>query len=628
MSETLLTTHPAIAAEAFGWDPTTVTAGSGKKLKWKCSAGHSWEAVVGNRTKRNDQCPICSGKVVLAGFNDLSTTHPALADEAFEWNPTTLSFGSGKKVSWKCKRNHIWEATVLARSSGSGCPYCSGRYVIVGENDLETTHPNLAKEVDGWDPKSVIAGSQKSMKWICASGHRWETKVQLRAVRGFGCPYCSGSKAILGETDLATTHPDLAKEAVGWDPSQFKAGSEKKVLWKCSFGHEWEAIIANRGRLGAGCPVCAGQKVQIGFNDIATTNPEIAKDAFGWDPTSYSIGSGIKLTWKCSNGHTYECPPHRRARGDGCPYCSNHVLLVGFNDLMTTHPEIAREASGWDPSSVVAGINEKRRWKCNLGHEWDAMVPSRTRQATGCPVCSNREVVPGFNDLATTHPSVALEADGWDPTTIVAGNHGDLNWKCRLGHEWKALVTNRTSRLDSCPVCSGKQVLKGFNDLATIHPDIAIQADGWDPSTVTAGASSKRFKWVCEQGHKWTTGVANRQLAGCPTCAPTGFAPAENGWLYLMEHEKWGLLQIGITNNPDNRVGTHSSRGWELLDLRGPMDGVLTAELETDLLRLLRTLGAQVGKVDEYGKFDGYTESWVKSSYPVTKLIELINKIV
>ena len=58
------------------------------------------------------------------------------------------------------------------------------------------------------------------------------------------------------------------------------------------------------------------------------------------------------------------------------------------------------------------------------------------------------------------------------------------------------------------------------------------------------------------------------------------------------------------------------------------MDGVLTAELETDLLRLLRSLGAQVGKVDEYGKFDGYTESWVKSSYPVTKLIELINKIV
>ena len=628
MSESLLTTHPAIAAEAYGWDPKDITAGSGKKLKWKCSAGHEWEAVVGNRTKRNDRCPVCSGKIVLAGFNDLATTHPAIAAEAYEWDPRTLSYGSGKKVNWKCNRNHFWEATVLKRSQGSGCPFCSGRNAIVGESDLATTHPELAAQAVDWDARTVMAGSSQTKKWRCSKGHTWETKVHLRANRGFGCPYCSGYKAILGETDLATTHPNLAKEAVGWNPAEFKAGSEKKVLWRCSVGHEWEAIIANRGRLGAGCPVCAGQKVQIGFNDIATTNPDLAKEAHGWDPQKYSMGSGIKLSWKCPRHHVYESPPNKRSRGDACPFCSNHILLVGFNDLETTHPELAKEAIGWDPKSIVSGVNEKRRWVCKLGHEWEAMVPSRTRLGTGCPVCSNREVIPGFNDLATTHPDVALEADGWDPTSIAAGNHGNLNWKCHLGHKWKALVTNRTSRLDSCPICSGKKVLKGFNDLATIHPEIASQANGWDPSTVTAGASSRRFKWICEHGHKWTTGVANRQMAGCPTCSPTGFKPGENGWLYLMEHEKWGLLQIGITNNPEKRVGTHESRGWELLDLRGPMDGVLTSELETDLLRLLRALGAKVGQVDEYGKFDGYTESWVKSSYPVLKLIQLIDKIV
>jgi len=52
----LSVTHPELANEADGWDPGTVTAGSGRKLNWKCPNGHSYEAKVASRTGANTNC--------------------------------------------------------------------------------------------------------------------------------------------------------------------------------------------------------------------------------------------------------------------------------------------------------------------------------------------------------------------------------------------------------------------------------------------------------------------------------------------------------------------------------------------------------------------------------------------
>ena len=90
--------------------------------------------------------------------------------------------------------------------------------------------------------------------------------------------------------------------------------------------------------------------------------------------------------------------------------------------LSETHPELAKEAYGWDPTTVVAGTNKKLDWKCKQGHTWIASGVKRTA-GQGCPVCSNRNVLKGFNDMATTHPELAKEAHGWDPTTVRAGTN-------------------------------------------------------------------------------------------------------------------------------------------------------------------------------------------------------------
>jgi hypothetical protein len=96
---------PELALEADGWDPKTFKVGSNKKVSWLCSQGHSYTATIVHRTS-GTRCPICSGHQVLAGFNDLATSHPDLALEAYGWDPTTVQAGSGKKLRWKGKCGH------------------------------------------------------------------------------------------------------------------------------------------------------------------------------------------------------------------------------------------------------------------------------------------------------------------------------------------------------------------------------------------------------------------------------------------------------------------------------------------------------------------------------------------
>ncbi len=422
---------------------------------------------------------------------------------------------------------------------------------------------------------------------------------------------------------LSETHPELAKEAFGWDPRTVVAGTSKKLPWKCQKGHVWNAIGSNRVA-GKNCPYCSNKKILIGENDLATTHPELAKEAHGWDPTTVVAGSNKKLAWKCQKGHVWESPGYSRVNGSGCLICSNRLLLKGVNDLATTHPELAKEAYGWDPTTVVAGSNKKLTWKCLKGHVWNTTGNDRVSGST-CGVCSNRVFLKGVNDLATINPALAKEAHGWDPTTIIAGTNKSLKWKCSKNHIWVAQGNDRI-RGKGCPVCSNRKIVKGENDLATTHPELAKEAHGWDPTTVVAG-TAKKMEWTCEQGHKWIASGHDRISGrGCPSCSKTGFDPNQNGYLYFLIQPKWEVYQVGITNVPDDRLARHRRNGFDLLELRGPMDGHTAQELETALLRYLKSQKANLSPEHIEGKFDGYSESWTIDSYKVNNLKELIDK--
>ena len=487
---------------------------------------------------------------------------------------------------------------------------------------LAETHPELSAQADGWDPTTVTRGSDKKRSWKCEHGHVWAAST-LSRTSGSGCPICSGHTALAGFNDLATTHPELAAQADGWDPKTVKARSGKKVRWKGECDHIWTAVVANRTK-GIGCPICSAYIVQVGVNDLATTHPELAAQADGWDPSSTTRSKGKKVKWKCELGHQWKTTVSSRINGTGCPICSGHTALAGFNDLATTHPELAAQADGWDSSTLSAGSNQLVGWICAFGHKWVA-PPGRRAQGIGCPVCSNQTIQIGFNDLATTHPELAAQADGWDPRTLSSGANKKRQWKCELGHKWSALVSSRALGR-SCGVCSNKALLVGFNDLATTHPELAAQVDGWDPTTLSSGANKKR-QWKCELGHKWTAVVYSRTAGNsCPSCAKFGFKPSEYAWIYLIENTTLELLQIGITNNPEERIAKHQRSGFEVvLDIRGPLDGYLARNLERACLNTFRKRGAKFALEMDVSIFDGYTESWSKKSLNVTSIKQILD---
>jgi hypothetical protein len=428
---------------------------------------------------------------------------------------------------------------------------------------------------------------------------------------------------------LSEAFPQIALEAHGWEPSGVSSYSSKKVEWRCSRMHIYSAVIANRSSKGSGCPYCSGNKVLAGFNDLATNYPELAMEARGWDPSQVTTGSGKKVWWKCNNEHTWEASPNNRtSNASGCPYCSNNKVWPGFNDIATINPGVAKEALGWDPKFVGVKSNKKLPWQCSKKHEWLASPADRFR-GDGCPYCGGRKVLIGFNDLATTHPKLGLQAHGWNPQEVTYGSNRRKNWICGLGHEWVATPANRAVSGTGCPYCSGNKVLEGFNDLATTHPHLADQAVKWKPNEISFG-SNKKVKWCCENGHEWFISPkvrTGKEGSDCPSCAKSGFDPNKDGWLYFLSHPDWEMLQIGITNVPDDRLTTHKRLGWEVLELRGPMDGDLARQWETSILQMLKLHGAKLAPEEVAGKFDGYTEAWLRDSLPITSLKELMDLV-
>ena len=230
--------------------------------------------------------------------------------------------------------------------------------------------------------------------------------------------------------------------------------------------------------------------------------------------------------------------------------------------------------------------------------------------------------------LSATHPELSKEADGWNPEKYYWASESVRSWKCGLGHTWKTSVKHRTRSLSGCPTCSGRVTESGFNDLSTRFPAIAHQALGWDPTLISPG-SLERKKWKCDKGHIWESMVTTRAHLnrGCPTCAKTGFDPNKPGWLYLLQHDLWGMLQIGISNVPKDRLKTHKKNGWDVLDLRGPMDGHDTYRWEQDILLYLISTNADFVAGEIQGKFTGFTESWIQDSHPITSIKMLMDEV-
>jgi Zn finger protein HypA/HybF involved in hydrogenase expression len=354
-----------------------------------------------------------------------------------------------------------------------------------GTISLAVKSPKLAKQ---WHPslnfpllpEEVANADPRIVWWLGECGHEFPSRIASRSLKGKGCGVCSGKRVLKGFNDLESQLPDLALEfhpnknnTLKVDEIFYQWG--QKVWWLSpTCGHEWESTVVHRAK-GSGCLVCTGKMILIGFNDLEFINPELARY---WHPAKNGTllpsqvfsGSDKTVWWICSLKHEWEqkIQVQSRYKGSGCPYCSNHKVLVGFNDLATTHSSIAVE---WHPTKnpnltpkeVTYGANDNVWWLASCGHEWEKSVKSRVL-STGCPWCSstNKRVQAGFNDFATLRSEIAKE---WHPTKNGSLKPSDVTlfrnrrawWLCKNGHEFEQFISDRANGV-GCNKCHAGQL--------------------------------------------------------------------------------------------------------------------------------------------------------------------------
>lgn len=213
---------------------------------------------------------------------------------------------------------------------------------ILKENAMLKVRPNFFYEWDfekndkiGLDVYKITFGSAKKAWWKCPEcDSSYDMSINNRTANGSGCSYCSGKRVNITNS-LLSIRPDVASE---WHPTkngkltppEVTHRSGEKVWWLARCGHEWDAVISSRtGSVNATCPYCSNQKVLIGYNDMWTTNPELAKLlADSEDGFKYMQTSERKIDWicqECNNVIKGKRIGNIKNRGLFCPSCSDNL---------------------------------------------------------------------------------------------------------------------------------------------------------------------------------------------------------------------------------------------------------------------------------------------------------------
>ena len=476
--------------------------------------------------------------------NTLKKSNPKLADQWHPFlngslTPDAVSCNSHKKVWWLGECGHEWEAEVKSRNQGRGCPFCSGRMVLKGFNDIATTDREYLKE---WNynknldvtPFELSAGSHKKVWWKCENGHEWLASPNHRISKKRGCPYCCHNPLVdKGKNDFESMFPELVSE---WNygrntilPSDVTSHSNVKVWWKCKKGHEWKTSVNHRAN-GSSCPFCA-KGMQTSFPEqaiffyISQQYPDAKnkyKDIFSGRRFELDVYIPSKQIGIEYDGEAYHKTETQKKRDyEKYEYCkSKSIKLVRVTENKEFDERIADYTIIRD-SDLEKTIKELLNYlhiniAVNLREEEDI-------------IRNNYFSYIDDNSLLMVNPDLCEE---WDyqknrttPDMFLAGSNIKVWWKCKKGHEWKAAIYER-NKGKGCPFCSNNKILPGYNDLKTKRPDLMEEwyyekntIIGLDPSVIFPGSGKKAW-WICKKcGHEWFAEISSRNKGhGCPEC--------------------------------------------------------------------------------------------------------------
>lgn len=512
--------------------------------------------------------------------------------------------------------------------------------------------------------------------WKCdREEHSYPMKIRSR-LKGSRCLVCSGLP-VAGVNDLFSSFPKLhdwwdVEGNNGQPPNNIKLGERSvEYVWRCAEGHRAFRMDARGARrsLEVGISLCEACRMleSARGKSVVDLYPELTeywspRNALG--PEHYSYGTNKRVLWVCANGHEdWEASPTERKFGRRlCPCCpGSHKLVVGCNDLATTHPLIALrwdyERNAKKPDEVKLGTNARFFFICdrNPHHHPKMWLPNLRFNFSACTFCQNEPIVCPANDLACSAPATF---EGWD-WQKNADNHPGVNpheirptdervffWKCPQGrdHSYPRSAYNKHQGRTGCTVCSNRIILPGENSLSALFPEIAqewLEEHNLDVLPLTPDtappAGGATVNWICRagKGHPpYPSTIWNRTAGetGCPSCATYGYKRTLPGLLYFIERqdsdEYRAGRKIGISNLQSSpvRLRHWSYLGFELVHTVEDQDGGLIEDLEKEILK--NWIRGELGLGQWYSKEEmkgGQTETFSPYGPTNEEIVEKIN---
>lgn len=396
-----------------------------------------------------------------------------------------LTARSSKKVWWKCDTcGCSWLATIASQNDKieHGCPYCSGRAVIKGKTDLLSMFPEIAQE---WNyeknnslfPSDVSAKSNSKVWWVCNEGHEWQATISNRTNNNSGCPRCNIEKvnsfceqAVFYYVKRAFPDTINGDKHINVELDLFIPSLQTAVEYDGEAWHRSEKRMQNDLEKNKACDAAGIKLIRIReprLPKIENCVTIIRADS----STSKSLNDAIKMLLSILGESNIVVDTD-----SDCGYILElYAVKKQTRSLAYCSPSIAAEwhpikNGNLTPDKIYNTSNRKVWWLGKCGHEWQMSVCDRTRipakqtpgkrvkKPYGCPYCSGKRILDGFNDLQTTFPQVASE---WhpskngdlNPTDISYGSKKVIWWQCINGHEWKATPNHRCGSHQNCPIC-------------------------------------------------------------------------------------------------------------------------------------------------------------------------------
>lgn len=370
-------------------------------IRHKC--GYEYR-IIPDSLLRGGGCPKCAGVVKKTTkefkkeiYNKYGNEYEVLGEYV----------NNHTKILVKHNCSHKWMVAPNKILQGRGCPVCRKEKRVASRTK---THEEFIQEIyNKYGDEYKILGEYINAKTKIkvrhnSCGYEWKVAPYNLLNNGHGCPICGKEKRIKSRTKTTEEFVKEVKEKYGDEYTVLGdyINSSTKILVrhnceKCNY--KWEITPSNLLQ-GNGCPKCKNIDLSISNEEFQ----KMFKEKYGDEFTLLDEYKGSRDKMRIRHN---------------CEYCGNHIRIMRADSILKRL--YCKVCDGDEDNKKTINMkfkdkniklieevktkNDKHKLICLVcGQIWESNLQNILRKGKGCPVCANKKVVKGINDIATTHP--------------------------------------------------------------------------------------------------------------------------------------------------------------------------------------------------------------------------------